>query len=635
MSIAKRLVAIFLSCIMLFTIVSCSQQYTEESTSTEDVTVVTTTEKTDETKEIVSTIETSDEETEETTEEDVSNEYIYGYDPIVERVGSYILLEYNPMYCSIETDVKKGLGSKETVEMKVTMRDGYIFDGWSSGDYICNKDNLSAISMDRYSIVVSGEKKIYINCSMKVNYDANGGVTKDSKTLLETTYSLSEYKCPSTLPDQGYFTREGYVLSEYNTKPDGSGKSVGLGSKIRSEGSTLTLYCIWLKTDNPADFEYTESDSVSITKYVGESKDVVIPETINGKNVTCISKKAFNESSAETVFLPKTIETVEMGAFYKCSNLREIVFFDNIQNIYDNSVAECPNFRNIRINAVYNLYNVGWITGTYCKVDRIIWAENMKKFIFYGGSGSMYGIRSSLVNDEIGDEYVVINYGANANVSAAFAFEGIMKWLHEGDIMMWHPEASPSPMGDSRMNGSLGRRNFEFYVLSNYDFLKGVDITKYRDFFSTMMIVFGEHESHQTSWDKGSIAYNCYGDAENHVVHEEIENTYHLDIFTSSNDYSRMTWVIDELKKKGVDTWFSYGVMDEEGKGLEKDKAEKYRQDILEHFDVTIISELSNCLVAHKYFADSKWHLTKEGADVRTVKLLRDILKQFEKTKTE
>lgn len=63
MSGAKRIVAIVLSCIMLFTIVSCSQHNNEEPISTEDSAIVTTTEKTDETKKTVSTIETSNEET--------------------------------------------------------------------------------------------------------------------------------------------------------------------------------------------------------------------------------------------------------------------------------------------------------------------------------------------------------------------------------------------------------------------------------------------------------------------------------------------------------------------------------------------------------------------------------------------
>ena len=59
--------------------------------------------------------------------------------------------------------------------------------------------------------------------------------------------------------------------------------------------------------------------------------------------------------------------------------------------------------------------------------------------------------------------------------------------------------------------------------------------------------------------------------------------------------------------------------------------AEEYTAAILEHFDVTIISDFFNCTVPNIYFHDSEWHLTNEGAVIRTQKLLVDILAQFKK----
>ncbi|MCR5458104.1 MAG: leucine-rich repeat protein [Clostridiales bacterium] len=632
MSSVKKAFVIMLAICMVITVVSCSQMTdrdagSEEQTTKESVKVTTS---------IVTDKDTSEETTgiDETTTIDDSSNDIYGYDPITEKVGSYVTVEYNPMFCTISTKYKKDLGSKEKVELTVTMRDSYIFDGWSFNDYICNSTNPNYSTKEKYAFIADAEKKVFVNCSMTVRYETNGGLTKDGKMSLETTYSVSEYKCPSTLPDQGYFTREGYVLSEYNTEPDGSGEAVSMGSKIRSDSSKLTLYCIWLKTDDPSDFEYTRGSGITITGYKGNKKDVVIPEKIEGLNVTAIAKKAFTGLDIETVFLPKTIETLNRGSFYECSYLTSIVFFDSILTFYKDSIASCPNFKYVRINAVQDLY-YDWMIGTYCKTDRLIWAADMKKFIFYGGSGTLHAIKCELVNEEIGDEYVVINYGANANVSAAFVFEGMKKWLKEEDIVLWCPEMSASPLGSADMTGSLGKRNIEIYVSGNYDFLKGIDVSKYEGFFDALMQVLSDHEKHNASWDMGSVSYNCYGDSVSSAAQKLFDNAYGFPSASNLSSYKRMQLMILELKDMGVETWFSYAVMDETGSGLTEAGAEKYEQNLKKYFDVTIISDFWDCMVPHECMADSKWHVTLEGADIRTKQVIKDILAQFEKEKND
>ncbi|MCR5458102.1 MAG: leucine-rich repeat domain-containing protein [Clostridiales bacterium] len=620
---------------------------TTESTKS-DTTAKTTTEQTtkEQTTDVTSEETTSDEAV--TTNEDTSTThkdpvvYVGSYDPVSEKVGSYVKLEYNPMYCSVKSEVKKGLGSKETVTLTVTMNDGYIFDGWSTYDYICNatektQAEIKITKTETYSFDVNTETEVYANYSMKVVYNANGGKTSDGKSSLETTFCVSEFKCPSTLPDKGQFVREGYVLSEYNTKADGSGTAVSLGSKIRSDSSTLTLYCIWLKENPASDFDiFNNNGEVSIFKYKGSSKDVVVPEKINGMKVTAIEQGAFTGSLIETVFLPKTIRDVSDGAFSSCSNLNTLVFFDSIETMSDRAFSGCKKLTNVRINAVMDMYYVGWISATYCKTDRLIWAAEMQKFIIYGGSGTINGIDSTQINDAIGADYVVINMGANANASASFVFEGMQKWLIDGDIILWDPEPGNNTLGDN----SLGARAIPFYVMGNYDFVKGIDITKHKNFFNYLLNGFAEKRNGSvSSWEMGNKTVNCYGDSTSKRETQGKQFQYRFDYLTSRYDYSRMTYIISELKKNGVDVWFSYAVMDEslnlndwahQGETIEE-VAEQYTEAILEHFDVTIISDFFDCTVPNKYFYDSEWHLTNEGAVLRTQKLLVDILAQFKK----
>ena len=90
----------------------------------------------------------------------------------------------------------------------------------------------------------------------------------------------------------------------------------------------LTGIPVCAETPNPAaDFVCYDYDDekVMIENYVGTSKKVVVPDTIDGKTVYAVTKWAFrDDSEVEEVYLPDTVEAVEEMAFYGCTNLKKI-----------------------------------------------------------------------------------------------------------------------------------------------------------------------------------------------------------------------------------------------------------------------------------------------------------------------
>ncbi len=60
------------------------------------------------------------------------------------------------------------------------------------------------------------------------------------------------------------------------------------------------------------DFVFDNVDT--ITGYVGTSTEVVIPKTINGKEVTTISGDAFNDKGITKLIMPNSITTIEDGS---------------------------------------------------------------------------------------------------------------------------------------------------------------------------------------------------------------------------------------------------------------------------------------------------------------------------------
>jgi hypothetical protein len=74
------------------------------------------------------------------------------------------------------------------------------------------------------------------------------------------------------------------------------------------------------------DFEVSFSgEGCSITKYVGNSKRVIVPASIEGKPVVSISRKAFaGNSKIQELVLPDNLKAIDAGAFRGCSKLSKI-----------------------------------------------------------------------------------------------------------------------------------------------------------------------------------------------------------------------------------------------------------------------------------------------------------------------
>ena len=77
---------------------------------------------------------------------------------------------------------------------------------------------------------------------------------------------------------------------------------------------------------SPSDFQYSTKDGkITILKYVGSEKTVMVPDEIGGCPVTHIADAAFeNNLTLEKVFLPNSLESIGWFAFRGCIALCEV-----------------------------------------------------------------------------------------------------------------------------------------------------------------------------------------------------------------------------------------------------------------------------------------------------------------------
>lgn len=121
---------------------------------------------------------------------------------------------------------------------------------------------------------------------------------------------------------------------------------------------------------NPAtDFEYTVrrggGGSISIIKYVGTSKSIVFPKTIDGLPVTVIGGYLLDDvpnSLIESVVIPDSVHTIVSMAFFGCTSLKSVDFGKGVLEIQDRAFESCtalekiilpPNLETIGETAFY------------------------------------------------------------------------------------------------------------------------------------------------------------------------------------------------------------------------------------------------------------------------------------------
>lgn len=107
---------------------------------------------------------------------------------------------------------------------------------------------------------------------------------------------------------------------------------------------------------NPAsDFEYTVgADGVTITKYIGTDTDVVIPEKIEGKDVTVIERDVFSysyNSKVVSVDMPDTVKVIEDGVFMHNKALTTVRLSNSLVEIGGSAFDGCTNLSTIQLPA--------------------------------------------------------------------------------------------------------------------------------------------------------------------------------------------------------------------------------------------------------------------------------------------
>jgi hypothetical protein len=127
------------------------------------------------------------------------------------------------------------------------------------------------------------------------------------------------------------------------------------------------FYISCQKATDSSKFEYEEYLdgtvlTLTITKYLGSSKSVTVPNLIKNIPVTVIGAGAFYECyNIEKINLPNSITIIESDAFAYCENLKEINMKNGIIEINSGAFNGCMSLKTISIPATVTY--ISWLYG--------------------------------------------------------------------------------------------------------------------------------------------------------------------------------------------------------------------------------------------------------------------------------
>lgn len=339
----------------------------------------------------------------------------------------------------------------------------------------------------RYSTVVS--LTTYTPC--QISYYANGGRRLDGGAAAEpvTRSGNSGHLRPNSEQGTLLFQREGYTLTGWNTAADGSGTTVGLGSRV-DFAEEIVLYAQWNPWTDVSAFQWSVKEGeATITGYHGINPSVTVPATLDGYPVTEIAGGAFRQAQCQTVILPASLQSIQPNAFADAT-VEELYFCDTLLEVQDDCFSGCERLTTIHINAARPPVYSGTYFDTFPdKMDRLMELREKQKIVLFSGSSARFGYDSPLL-DEVFPSYQIANMGVYAYSNTLPQYLLILSYMNAGDILLSAPEFDAIPEQFCCTN----RVGYEFFAMieANYDLLAELDYQMFSG-------VFDSFQSYQTA----------------------------------------------------------------------------------------------------------------------------------------
>ena len=276
----------------------------------------------------------------------------------------------------------------DTIILSDAERTGYTFEGWFCDENF--QTEITVIETDTKADIT-----IYAKWSINqytITFNSNGGSSVDAIT--------KDYGTNLTAPQSP--TKEGYVFAGWY-------KNSSLTQPYTF--NTMPAQNITLYAKYEAMFKVSGNTITGLSNYAKNKVglEVVIPNNINGCNITAIADNAFlSNSNMISVVIGNNVTNIGENAFARCSKLTSVVIPDSVITMGECAFFQCAKLTTASIGSGLKVLPKGTF-GECSKLASLTLNEGLKKI------GELAIAKcSSLTELTIPNSVVELEYGALA-----------------------------------------------------------------------------------------------------------------------------------------------------------------------------------------------------------------------------
>ena len=255
-----------------------------------------------------------------------------------------------------------------------------------------------------------------------------------------------------------------------------------------------------------------------------------------------------------------------------------------------------------------------------------------KRIILIGGSSVPFGVKSSLVEENIAN-YKVINFGMYASLGSNVMLDFAKARINQDDIVIFMPEQNVQTLSMYYNGKALWQAldgDFSSFWLLNHDTRQRM----YGDLYSFSQEKF--KFTFQNKLDLGDTIYQKssfekHGDikeglANYNIMYDQVDPTMNI-TFDENFDENFLSYVNDfasYVRTKGAHMYYRFAPMNQ--KAIEDESTlDHYYEVLQDKLELDILGNPHDAILDSEWFYDTNFHLNDAGRIMNTKQLIKDI----------
>ena len=272
--------------------------------------------------------------------------------------------------------------------------------------------------------------------------------------------------------------------------------------------------------------------------------------------------------------------------------------------------------------------------------DRLIRSTPSPKIILVGGSNLAFGIDSKKMEDSLGLK--VVNMGLYAKLGLRYMLAQVRPYIERGDVVVVVPEYDQFygdfANGDNTLNTAL------LYAPADRipDFIRSYSIVDVvlrprveqarRSFLKAAASAVGrEHQFFppDTNPVYNRNSFNQHGDVVAHLGKKGMDpDSIFVKALPPLKDFNRGTLsdleaIAGDARSAGAHSYFMFPSYIDRSYNINIQAIDSLRRKIAGGASIPIVGTPADFVYPKQYFFDTRYHLTGEGRDLRTLKMIQ------------